>query len=122
MASLHSGEGKRLEGGGLAELEPLYREVARVTRPAGRFVLVGYHPYFLLAGIPTHFDRAPGKPVTIRSHVHLTSDHVKAAHAAGFALQEMEEGLVDEVWLAKKPKWAGYRGLPISFAMVWRHP
>jgi len=47
------------------------------------------------------------------------SDHAKAAHAAGFVLREMDEGLVDEDWLRKKPKWAKYEGLPISFAFVW---
>jgi hypothetical protein len=31
----------------------------------------------------------------------------------------MDEGLVDDVWLRKKPKWEVYAGLPISFAMVW---
>jgi SAM-dependent methyltransferase len=106
----------------LAELGPVYREAARVTRPGGCFVLVGYHPQFLMAGVPTHFDRAPGEPITIRSYVHLLSDHVKAAHAAGLTLAEMDEGLVDEAWLATKPKWERYRGLPISFAMVWRRP
>jgi SAM-dependent methyltransferase len=104
----------------LPDLRPLYREVARITRPAGHFVIVGYHPHFLMAGVPTHFDRAPGEPVTIRSYVHLLSDHVKAAHAAGWSLLEMDEKLVDEAWLKKKPKWEAYRGLPISFAMVWR--
>jgi SAM-dependent methyltransferase len=103
----------------LPELGPLYREVARLTRPGGSFVLVGYHPQFLMAGMPTHFDRAPGDPVTIRSYVHLLSDHVKAARAAGWQLREMDEGLVDDVWLRKKPKWEVYAGLPISFAMVW---
>jgi SAM-dependent methyltransferase len=104
----------------LPELPPLYREVARVTRRGGVFVIVGYHPQFLMAGMPTHFDRAPGEPVTIRSYVHLLSDHVKAAHASGWSLQEMEEGLVDEAWLRKKPKWTHYFGLPISFATAWR--
>ena len=105
----------------LPDLRPLYREAARLTRSAGHFVLVGYHPQFLMAGVPTHFDRAPGEPITIRSYVHLLSDHVKAARAAGWSLLEMEEGLVDEAWLRKKPKWGdAYRGLPISFAMVWR--
>jgi SAM-dependent methyltransferase len=103
----------------LPELGPLYREVARLTRPGGSFVLVGYHPQFLMAGMPTHFDRAPGEPVTIRSYVHLLSDHVKAARAAGWQLREMDEGLVDDAWLRKKPKWEVYAGLPISFAMVW---
>jgi SAM-dependent methyltransferase len=104
----------------LADLAPLYREAARVTRRGGSFVIVGFHPQFLMAGVPTHFERAPGEPVTIRSYVHLTSDHVKAARAAGWSLEEMDEGLVDDAWLRKKPKWAVYAGLPISFAMVWR--
>jgi SAM-dependent methyltransferase len=106
----------------LPDLRPLYREAARVTRRGGLFVLVGFHPQFLMAGVPTHFDRAPGEPVTVRSHVHLLSDHVKAARAAGWSLLEMEEGLIDDAWLRKKPKWQGYRGLPISFATVWRQP
>ena len=105
----------------LPDLGPLYREVGRVTRRGGYFVIVGFHPQFLMAGMPTHFDRAPGEPVTIRSYVHLLSDHVKAAHAGGWSLLEMDEGLVDDAWLQKKPKWQSYVGLPISFSMVWRH-
>jgi SAM-dependent methyltransferase len=104
----------------LPDLRPVYREAAHVTRPEGQFVLVGYHPQFLMAGVPTHFDRAPGEPVTIRSYVHLLSDHVKAALAAGWQLVEMDEGLVDDAWLQKKPKWETYFGLPVSFVMVWR--
>jgi SAM-dependent methyltransferase len=103
----------------LAELRPFYREVARITKVDGTFVIVGFHPHFLMAGMPTHFDRAPGEPVTIRSYVHLLSDHVKAAHAAGWLLGEMHEGLIDDDWLERKPKWKRYYGLPISFAMVW---
>jgi len=99
-----------------ATFDPL----ARVTRHEGCFVIVGLHPQFLMAGVPTHFERAPGDPVTIRSYVHLLSDHVQAARAAGPWLLEMDEGLIDEAWLQKKPKWEGYFGLPISFSMVWR--
>lgn len=104
----------------LPRLGPLYREVARVTAAPGVFVIVGFHPQFLMAGMPTHYDRAPGDPVTIRSHVHLISDHVRAAGAAGWALVEMEEGLVNEAWLAQKPKWKRHAGTPVSFAMVWK--
>jgi SAM-dependent methyltransferase len=106
----------------LADLAPLYREARRLTRPRGTFVIVGYHPHFLMAGVPTHYDRAPGESVTIRSYVHLLSDHVKAAHAARWSLVEMDEGLVDDAWLQKKPQWQVYAGLPVSFAMVWRTP
>jgi SAM-dependent methyltransferase len=103
----------------MADLAPAYREAARLARPGGRFVLVGFHPWFLMSGMPTHFDRAPGEPVAIESHVHLFADHVRAAHAAGLRLAEMEEGVVDDAWLAVKPKWAERRDRPVSFAMVW---
>ena len=104
----------------MADLAPVYREAARLARPGGRFVLVGFHPWFLMWGFPTHFDRAPGQPVTIESHVHLFSDHVRAAHAAGWRLAEMEEGVVDDAWVALKPRWEAMRGHPVSFAAVWR--
>ena len=104
----------------LPALAPLYTETARLTKPGGHFVIVGFHPQFLMLGMPTHFERSPGEPITIRSYVHLLSDHVKAAYAAGWALLEMDEELIDEAWLQKKPKWEIYTGVPISFAMVWQ--
>lgn len=104
----------------LPDIRPLYQEVARVTKAGGCYVIAGFHPQFLMAGMPTHFNRASGDPVTIRSYVHLLSDHVKAAHAVGLTLLEMDEGLIDDEWLRKKPKWEQYFGLPISFTMVWQ--
>jgi SAM-dependent methyltransferase len=103
----------------LPEIPPLYREAARLLAPGGRFVIVGYHPFFLMLGIPTHFERADGTPAAIESHIHLFSDHARAALGSGFALLEMVEGLVDDAWLARKPKWDKYAGHPVSFAMVW---
>ena len=104
----------------ISDLYPLYAEVARVTKPGGYFVLIGFHPYFLMTGMPTHYDRASGESITIRTFVHLLSDHIKAAYAAGWTLLEMEERLIDDAWLQKKPKWKEQFGLPISFAFVWR--
>lgn len=104
----------------LPDLGPLYREAWRLARPDGVFVLVGYHSHFLMSGIPTHFDSATGEPVAVQSYVHLLSDHVKAAHAASWTLREMDEGVVDEEWLAKKPNWQRFFHHPVSFSMVWR--
>jgi len=104
----------------LPDLQPLYQEVARVTKPKGYFVLVGFHPFFLMTGMPTHYERASGEATTIRTYVHLLSDHVRAAHAVGWTLREMHERLIDDAWLQKKPKWKVHYGLPISFALVWQ--
>jgi SAM-dependent methyltransferase len=106
----------------IADVSRLYREAARLAAPAATLVIVGYHSHFLMMGVPTHFDRASGESVAIESHVHLMSDHVKAAHRCGFALAELDEGVVDDAWIAKKPKWEKHRNHPVSFAMVWRKP
>jgi SAM-dependent methyltransferase len=104
----------------LPDVRPLYQEAARIARPDGYLVLVGYHSFFLMSGIPTHFNSASGEPVAIESHVHLISDHVQAALTAGWSLLEMHERLVDDEWLEKKPKWSQYRNRPVSFAMAWQ--
>jgi SAM-dependent methyltransferase len=105
----------------LRDLRPLYREVARLLRPSGVHVLIGYHPHFIMtAGMPTHFDRGNGKPVAIETYVHLLSDQVAAARAMGLSLIEMHERLIDDRWIVLKPRWEQYRNHPVSFAMAWR--
>jgi len=81
---------------------------------------VGFHPHFLMAGIPTHYDDAEGNAKTIHSYVHLFSDHIKAAYQAGWQLITMDEGLIDDEWIAAKPKWEKHRGMPVSFVFVWQ--
>jgi hypothetical protein len=34
----------------------------------------------------------------------------------------MDEGVVDEEWLAKKPNWRRLFHHPVSFAIVWGKP
>jgi SAM-dependent methyltransferase len=104
----------------VADLAPLYREAARILAPGGAFLLIGYHPFFLMNGLPTHFHRASGEAVTIESHVHLASDHFAAGVAAGLVLAEFRECVIDEAWLETKPKWRAYLNWPVSFALVWR--
>jgi SAM-dependent methyltransferase len=105
----------------LADLGPLYAEAHRLAKPGGTFVLVGYHPHFIMAaGMPTHFDSVSGEPVAIETHVHLLSEHADAALGAGWQLAELRERLIDDAWLELKPKWAHLRGQPVAFAFVWR--
>ncbi|HEY3686575.1 MAG TPA: class I SAM-dependent methyltransferase [Streptosporangiaceae bacterium] len=107
----------------LADLRPFYDEAWRLTAPGGLCVVVAYHPHFIMtAGMPTHFTSADGEHIAITTHVHLTSDHVTSALGAGWALAEMREGLIDDAWLAVKPKWERFRNHPISAAFTWRKP
>jgi SAM-dependent methyltransferase len=105
----------------LADLRPLYVEARRIARPEGIYVLVGFHPHFIMtSGMPTHFDSASGEPVAIETYVHLISDQVSAGLAAGWTLVEMRERVVDDQWLELKPKWEALRDQPIAFALAWR--
>lgn len=104
----------------LAELRPAYAEAARLLAPGGQFVLVGYHPFFLMQGLPTHYHRDGNREaVTIQSYVHLFSEHFDAAKNAGLKVMEFRECVIDEQWLASKPKWRDFLNWPVSFALVW---
>jgi SAM-dependent methyltransferase len=104
----------------LPELLPLYQEAARLARSQGYFVLVGYHPFFQLSGIPTTFERSTGEPATIEGYVHLFSEHVQAATTCGWQLREFHESLIDDDWIARRPRAAPRKGWPVSFACLWQ--
>lgn len=105
----------------LADLTPFYREAYRLTAPGGLCVLVGLHPQFIMAaGMPTHFTTGAGQDLAIDTHLHLVSDHLTAALAEGWQLAEMREATVGDEWIALKPKWSRFRGIPVSAAYVWR--
>jgi hypothetical protein len=76
----------------------------------------------MTAGMPTHFTSASGEPIAIETYIHLMSDHVAAALEAGWALAEMKERVIDDAWIALKPKWERLRNHPIAFAFAWRKP
>ncbi|MFC7342102.1 class I SAM-dependent DNA methyltransferase [Saccharopolyspora griseoalba] len=105
----------------LADLGPLYAEAYRLAAPKASFVLVTYHPHFIMtSGMPTHYTNAAGENVAISTNVHLISDHARAGLRAGWRLAELHEGVIDDDWLAVKPKWERFRDHPISAAYAWR--
>jgi SAM-dependent methyltransferase len=105
----------------LPGLVPLYAEAARLARPGGLFVLVAFHPHFIMtAGMPTHYTDGSGAQRAITTHVHLVSDQIEAGLGSGWTLAEMQENVVDDTWLAAKPKWGRFRGHPFTLALVWR--
>ena len=109
----------------LADLGRFYAEAARLIRPSGKVVLVDYHPFMLLKGVPTHFNAPAGEPIAIANVVHLLGDHIQAGRRAGLTLLEMREQMVDAEWVGEnrrlfgEPRLASHVGHPVSFAMVW---
>jgi SAM-dependent methyltransferase len=102
---------------------PLHAEAWRLAEPGAAWVLVSFHPQWIIAtGMPTHFERPDGEPVAIATHVNLISEQVSAALQRGWRLTEMRERLIDDRWLAAKPQWEIHRGKPVSVAYVWRKP
>ncbi|MCU1642769.1 MAG: SAM-dependent methyltransferase [Nocardia sp.] len=107
----------------LPDLTPFYAEARRLAVPGATFVLVSYHPQFMMVtGMPTHYTAESGEPLAISTHLHLFSEHVTAGVAAGWQLTQAAEALVDDAWLAAKPKWAELRGHPFTMALVWTLP
>ena len=105
----------------LPDVGPLYREAWRLAEPGASLVLVAFHPHFIIAsGMPTHYRNESGEDIAIATHVHLISDQISAGLETGWTLAELREGVVDERWLALKPKWERFRGHPVSAAYVWR--
>lgn len=103
----------------LAALDPVYQEACRLSNPDAQFVVVGMHPFFFMTGMPTHFKDTEGNPKAIETHIHLFSDHSRAAFKAGWTLAEAYEGVIDEEWIRAKPKWAPLRHYPVNFGYLW---
>ncbi|QIS01792.1 methyltransferase domain-containing protein [Nocardia brasiliensis] len=107
----------------LPDLAPFYAEAWRLAAPGARCVLVSFHPQFMMVtGMPTHYTPAGGEPVAISTNLHLISEHLSAALAAGWVLTEFAEALIDQTWLAAKPKWTQLLGQPFTMASVWTRP
>ncbi|WP_024802289.1 class I SAM-dependent methyltransferase [Nocardia sp. BMG51109] len=107
----------------LPDLAPFYAEARRLAAPGGTFVLVSYHPQFMMVtGMPTHYTAESGEPLAISTHLHLFSEHVTAGVAAGWQLTEAAETQIDDTWLTAKPQWAPLRGHPFTMALVWTLP
>ena len=103
----------------VSDLTGFYAEATRLIRPGGRIILVDYHPFMLLKGVPTHFNGPTGEPIAIANVIHMLSDHVTAGRHAGLSLLELREQLVDPEWVGQNPRMASHAGQPVSFAMVW---
>jgi ubiquinone/menaquinone biosynthesis C-methylase UbiE len=99
----------------VADLGAFFTEAARLLVPGGFVAIVDFHPFFMMNGVPTHFDDpSSGAPLAIENHVHALSDFFTAATGAGFVVREMAERFVDQAWVDATPNYGKHLGRPVT--------
>jgi ubiquinone/menaquinone biosynthesis C-methylase UbiE len=103
----------------VAGIGPPIAEFARVLRPGGRLVISDFHPYGLVVGWRTRFDDETTSHF-IENHTHMIADHYAALTAAGLALSDMREELVDErlTGVIGQEEVERFRGMPIALVIA----
>jgi ubiquinone/menaquinone biosynthesis C-methylase UbiE len=109
------------------DMEPVFKEFARVLRPGGQAVISDTHPVSRIMGGVAAFtaeDGRRGLPY-VAGYQHQISDYTRAFLAAGFTLRACIEAIVEEQSLPTFPSYQLYPeatrqaflGLP--FIVVW---
>lgn len=98
-------------------VEPVFREIRRVLRRGGAFVLSDMHPAMRLRGNSAAFDTTDGTDVRLEGYEHPIVSYVMAALGAGFRIEALEEHKGSEELVKQTGRATKYVGWPMLFAM-----
>jgi ubiquinone/menaquinone biosynthesis C-methylase UbiE len=116
----------RLAAGYLPEIEPLYRELARVARSGAHIIVTDFHPAAARQGHTRSFRDAHGELHTIEHFVHDAEAHIDAAARGGLAFVARRDPQVgpevrDFYEAADRlPAYEQQVGLPLVLALAFR--
>lgn len=103
------------------DLDHVFGEMGRISKPGARIVVSEMHPAMMLRGVTAHFhDPATGRRVYPESARNQISGFLMAAIRAGLEIEDLRERAVDENLAAASPRAAKHLGWPLLFLMVLR--
>ncbi|AGY60343.1 class I SAM-dependent methyltransferase [Gloeobacter kilaueensis] len=76
----------------IENLDPIFREAARILRPGGAFFIGELHPFRQLQGGQAQFtDHRTGEVMFVPAHLHDVADYLNASLRQGFLLSHLGE-------------------------------
>jgi SAM-dependent methyltransferase len=118
----------RLAAGYVQEVSLLYRELARVCRPAGSVVVTDFHPEGLRAGLTRTFRDAGGGLHEITSTPHPPAAHENGALRSGLERSARVDLGADPrtrhlfAAAGELPRFERLRGIPLVLGLSFRKP
>lgn len=104
----------------VADLDAFFAEATRLVRLGGFLAVVDYHPFFMMKGVPTHFDHPQtGEPIAIANHVHALRDFFRSAVQRGFRVVDFDERFIDQAWVEKTGAYKKHLGMPVSHLWIY---
>jgi ubiquinone/menaquinone biosynthesis C-methylase UbiE len=104
----------------IESLEPVFREMRRVTKVGGFVALSDMHQAMRLRGKQASFEIEEGNKVLVEGYEHAVSEYVMGALRAGLRLESVSEHKPPPEMLAAVPRIASYVGWPMLVTLKLR--
>ncbi len=102
----------------IPDLEPTFREVARVLKSGGWMVISDIHPYWPVSGHDyVEFFDETGKEFRIPEYPHLIEEYWQLFKKYGMYLEEIREPKIWNKLISQFPTLEGHQGIPLAVVL-----